>query len=89
MANLETVAETIETGQIALEGLMSTLDGIGKIAGKDVLGGVNAGEEDTWIGADTPRARRHTRKGSRAQSQSSNDPWSKVRGNLGLLGQDA
>ncbi|KAJ6779385.1 hypothetical protein PWT90_03940 [Aphanocladium album] len=89
MANLETVAETIETGQIALEGLMSTLDGIGKITGKDVLGGgENAGEENTWIGADTPRARRHTRKGSRAQSQSSNDPWSKVRGNLGLLGQD-
>lgn len=89
MATLETVAETVENGQISLEGLMETLDGISKITGKDVLGNEgNVGEEDTWIGADTPRARRHTRKGSRAQSQSSTDPWSKVRGNLGLLGQD-
>ncbi|EGX90625.1 hypothetical protein CCM_07045 [Cordyceps militaris CM01] len=89
MATLETVAETVEGGQIALEGLMSTLHGIGKISGKNMLGGEdNAGEEDMWLGEETPRARKHTRKGSKAQSQSSTDPWSKVRGNLGLLGQD-
>lgn len=86
MATLESVAETVENGQIALEGLMSTLEGIGKITGKDILS--NEVDEDTWLGADTPRARRHTRKGSRAISQSSTDPWSKVRGNLGLLGQE-
>lgn len=89
MATLESVAETVENGQIALEGLMSTLEGIGKITGKDILSSEgDMGEEDTWLGADTPRARRHTRKGSRAISQSSTDPWSKVRGNLGLLGQE-
>ncbi|KAJ4150760.1 hypothetical protein LMH87_011495 [Akanthomyces muscarius] len=86
MATLESVAETVENGQIALEGLMSTLEGIGKITGKDILS--SEVDEDTWLGADTPRARRHTRKGSRAISQSSTDPWSKVRGNLGLLGQE-
>lgn len=84
MRTLESVAETIEMGQIALEGLMRTVDGIGKITGQDVL---VTGEKDMWL-PDTPKARRHTRKGSRAQSQSSTDPWSKVRGNLGLLGQD-
>ncbi|KAM3512918.1 hypothetical protein MY11210_003401 [Beauveria gryllotalpidicola] len=89
MATLESVAETVENGQIALEGLMSTLKDIGKITGKDLLGSEEiVGEEDMWLGADTPRARRHVRKGSRTQSQSSTDPWSKVRGNLGLLGQE-
>ncbi|OAQ98076.1 hypothetical protein LLEC1_03154 [Akanthomyces lecanii] len=86
MATLESVAETVENGQIALEGLMSILGSIGKITGKDIIDGEV--DEDTWLGADTPRARRHTRKGSRAISQCSTDPWSKVRGNLGLLGQE-
>ncbi|KAM3527663.1 hypothetical protein MY4038_006224 [Beauveria bassiana] len=89
MATLESVAESVENGQIALEGLMSTLKDIGKITGKNLLDSEEiAGEEDMWLGADTPRSRRHVRKGSRAQSQSSTDPWAKVRGNLGLLGQE-
>ncbi|TQV95704.1 hypothetical protein IF1G_05533 [Cordyceps javanica] len=89
IATLESVAETVEGGQVALEGLMGTLQGIGKITGKDILSSEeNVGEEDTWLGANTPRAQRHTRKGSQAQPQSSTDPWAKVRGNLGLLGQE-
>ncbi|OAA64854.1 hypothetical protein ISF_04264 [Cordyceps fumosorosea ARSEF 2679] len=93
MATLESVAETLETGQAALEGLMSTLQGIGEVTGKDVLGGGGGeegrspAEEDTWL-AETPRAKRHARKGSKVQPQSSTDPWSRVRGNLGLLGQE-
>ncbi|KAJ2976079.1 hypothetical protein NQ176_g5155 [Zarea fungicola] len=85
MSTLESVAETIEKGQIALEGLMRTVDSIAKITGQDLL---VTGEEGRWL-PDTPKERRHTRNGSRAQSQSSTDPWSKVRGNLGLLGQDS
>lgn len=88
MATLELVAETVENGQIALEGLMNTLGGIGKLTGQDVLAEEKTGEEDMWMGADTPKARRHTRKGSKAQPPPSNDPWTKVRGNLGLLGQE-
>ncbi|KAJ4295697.1 hypothetical protein N0V88_004399 [Collariella sp. IMI 366227] len=96
IATLETVAEKIEEGHIALEESMRTLGEIDELLGysqddgKEGESGVE--EEDLWLAEGqpsgrTPGARRHTLRKPEKPVQAKT-VWDKLDGNLGLLRSD-
>lgn len=93
IATLETVAEKVEGGQIALENSMKTLQDIDHLLGLDTEGQTEEPDEepmevDVWLntGSKTPAsARKHTDKRDKRNSK---DLWSNLHGNLGLLGHE-
>lgn len=89
MSTLELVAETVDNGQVALEGLMQTLHSLGELTGQESVDETAVGDDtsDVWMPSPqkTP-GRTHT--GKQAKGKQDNDIWSKLHGNLGLLGQE-
>ncbi|KAJ3525777.1 hypothetical protein NM208_g11491 [Fusarium decemcellulare] len=94
IATLENVAEQVESGQLALENSMQTLQEIDLLLGQDETEEVEEAQADTteddfWLttGSRTPgKARKHTEK--KKDSELSRDAWSGLHGNLGLIGQE-
>ncbi|KAK5987309.1 hypothetical protein PT974_11434 [Cladobotryum mycophilum] len=93
MATLESVAETVEGGQVALENSMSILQDIDVLLGRDEdlddeTSATEEPSEDGWPETRTNKlaSRRSTEK-KQKNSQKENDVWSRLHGNLGLLGQ--
>lgn len=96
IATLETVAEKIEEGHIALEESLRTLEEVDELLGcpyddgKESESGV--GEEDLWLtegqpSGRTPGARRHTILKPEKPAQPKT-VWDRLDGNLGLLRSD-
>jgi hypothetical protein len=92
IATLEAVAENVERGQMALEGLWKTLTSLDELTWQEAVEDTTATgddptEEDVWIPSPqkTP-GRKHT--GRNTKDKDSGDIWSKLDGKLGLLGQD-
>ncbi|KAK4159165.1 hypothetical protein QBC43DRAFT_327699 [Cladorrhinum sp. PSN259] len=94
IATLETVAEKIDEGQVALESSMRTLAEmdvlLGRQAGNEV--GKGDGEEDLWLeeGRHAENARKHTDKRGSKVGRQQQQPLPKtvfdlLDGNLGLL----
>lgn len=86
LATLEAVAETIEEGQVALEGSTKHLAEIDQLLGRNAVAvDGDATEDDIWLAeTQTPR------KGSKAPARSDaakepRDVWSLLDGNLGLI----
>jgi hypothetical protein len=95
ISTLETVAENIEEGQIALEGSMHTLAKLDQLLGrrtnsqKDSDDGVGTTGDDIWLAEDKPSEKRPgTRKHTSRNPETSDQPWSVLKGNLGLLRAD-
>ncbi|KAJ4320845.1 hypothetical protein N0V84_005666 [Fusarium piperis] len=94
IATLENVAEQVESGQLALEASMQTLQEIDHLLGQgeveqDEEPQADTTEDDFWLatGSKTPsKARKHTEK--KKVSEQSRDAWSGLHGNLGLIGQE-
>lgn len=95
IANLESVAETIEGGQWALEGSMNALQELEALLGLSKSeAGKTADEEprdeDVWMatsGTKNTGARKHTDK-QKMPERVPGDVWSGLHGNLGLIGQE-
>ena len=99
IANLESVAETVESGQLALEGSMEALQELEDLLGlkkSEPSGSSGEGpvegldDSDVWLAAedakDTGRMK-HTEK-QIVSDQRPGDIWSALHGNLGLIGQE-
>ncbi|KAL2685102.1 hypothetical protein Neosp_006198 [[Neocosmospora] mangrovei] len=93
IATLENVAEQVESGQLALEASMQTLQEIDLLLGQGEVEQeeepqADTTEDDFWLaGSKTPsKARKHTEK--KKDSEQSRDAWSGLHGNLGLIGQE-
>ncbi|KFA64160.1 hypothetical protein S40285_00851 [Stachybotrys chlorohalonatus IBT 40285] len=95
IATLETVAETVEGGQVALEGFMQNMHAIQILLGQrpnDATQSVDNKEataEDVWLATSTEqnaKSRKHT--GPSMETQHANDLWSRLHGSLGLIGHD-
>lgn len=93
ITSLESVAETIEGGQMSLEGSMKALEEL-----EDLLGlsqdrvkepdDEGTTEVDVWLDAGDAKdktSRKHT--GPKTQQRVSGDVWSTLHGSLGLIGQ--
>lgn len=99
ITSLEDVAAHLDTGQNALESSMHALYQIQQFIGDTQteeehettrLEDDGALDEDTWVGAGYSQ-KQHSRGMSESKfpkSYKRNDMWSKIRGNLGLLGHD-
>ncbi|KAL2134755.1 hypothetical protein VTI74DRAFT_10911 [Chaetomium olivicolor] len=96
ISTLETVAEKIEEGQVALEGSMRMLGQIDELLGKPADDEEHeesvAGEEDVWLAEGQPSgrtagARRHTIRKAANPAQPKT-VWDRLDGNLGLLRPD-
>ncbi|KOS20244.1 hypothetical protein ESCO_006109 [Escovopsis weberi] len=102
IATLETVAETVEGGQVALESSMSLLHDIDVLLGREddvedeeASAAEEPSAEDSWhratrIGTSAKRPPEKKKKKSKKKpwsSQDENDVWSKFHGDLGLLSQ--
>lgn len=94
ISTLETVAEKVESGQVALEESTKTLEDIDRLLGFDQdkhheETGEEMTEDDVWLdaGPQTPgRYRKHTEK--KQDKKKPKDVWSNLHGNLGLLGPE-
>lgn len=94
IANLESVAETIESGQIALEQAIKVLTDVEMLLGivdpeTEPSAGNKDTEDDVWLGTDKPQdqtTRKHTETGQTGMKKG--DVWSILHGNLGLIGHD-
>lgn len=92
IATLEAVAENVEKGQVALEGLWKTLTSLDELTGQESVEDATATgdeptEEDVWIPSpQKPPGRKHKERNTK--DKDSGDIWSKLDGKLGLLGQD-
>ncbi|KYK55421.1 hypothetical protein DCS_07384 [Drechmeria coniospora] len=90
MATLETVAETIETGQIALENCMNSLQGIDRLLGQDEDAKLDEGDAGSSLEKDGRRGGEETsfrgankdKEKGRAPMQRPGDPWSRLRGEI-------
>lgn len=95
IATLEKVAEKVEGGQVALESSMRALQEINHLLGHDQVDEVEEkheelAEDDFWLdnGPKHPTsARKHTEK-RKDTSKKPKDAWSKIHGDLGLIGQE-
>lgn len=94
IATLESVAETIEGGQVALENCMKTLHGIDHLLCQDSEaeapdGGAAEPSEDVWLSEEgkAASARKHSEKTTGPTPQKG-DPWSRLHGNLGFIGNE-
>lgn len=96
IATLETVAETVEGGQLALEKSMTTLHHLHVLLGleddQNAEENADCSEGDLWLDNNSPRKATITnktpKKKPQAMSHGKADPWAKVHGNLGLIGHD-
>lgn len=94
IATLENVAEQVESGQLALEASMQTLQEIDHLLGQgeveqDEEPQADTTEDDFWLATDSKtasKARKHTEK--KKDSEQSRDAWSGLHGNLGLIGHE-
>ncbi|KFA74795.1 hypothetical protein S40288_03506 [Stachybotrys chartarum IBT 40288] len=95
IATLETVTETVEGGQVALEGFMQNVHAMQLLLGQQTNGATQsvddkeATDEDVWLATSTEqnaKPRKHT--GSSTEKQQENDLWSRLHGSLGLIGHD-
>lgn len=94
--SLENLAENIEAGQEALEAASQTLDKIRQLTGQSqsqdlgedtVLEIID--EDETWVGAGFADQPPRTPKDKKLpKTYRRNDTWSKIHGNLGLLGYE-
>lgn len=92
ITSLESVTETIEGGQLSLEGSMKALDELETLLGLAQDEGKEAEDEgptddDVWLDTEVSKggsSRKHTSKG---QEGKPGDVWSTLHGNLGLIGQ--
>ncbi|KAM4059504.1 hypothetical protein HRG_011559 [Hirsutella rhossiliensis] len=92
IATLEAVAETIEGGQIALENCMKSLQDVDRLLGQDTdqetcdtdlaQPSDNVGPS---LGGASARKQADKKDGPRQQK---GDPWSRLHGNVGLIGHD-
>lgn len=94
IASLESVAETIEGGQLALEGSMKALQELEGLLGLNQGEGEKTvdeepGVDDVWLGTENTNAgaRKHTDK-QKIPERKVGDAWSILHGNLGLIGQE-
>lgn len=95
IATLEKVAEKVEGGQVALESSMRALQEINHLLGQDQVDEVEEkheeqAEDDFWLdtGSKHPTSvRKHTEK-RKDTSKKPKDAWSKIHGDLGLIGQE-
>ncbi|KPM39477.1 hypothetical protein AK830_g7087 [Neonectria ditissima] len=93
IATLETVAERVEGGQVALESSMKALREIDHLLGREQVDGPDEPKEeptddDFWLNTGTKKTtstRKHTEKEKGAAKKAS-DAWSSLQGNLGLIG---
>ncbi|KAK1545325.1 hypothetical protein CPAR01_02827 [Colletotrichum paranaense] len=95
IATLETVAEKIEEGQVALEGSTTALQEIDKLLGHEPKQAeMEAGdttEEDIWLTQGSEHkteARQHIRHQSKGSTITHDDIWSVIDGKLGLIGHE-
>jgi hypothetical protein len=91
IGTLEAVAEKVEDGQVALENSMATLHEMDVLLGLDEeweeKNEVDTTEDDLWL--QGPEANKQPmRKKKALPSANKGDPWSKIHGNLGLIGHD-
>lgn len=92
IANLESVAETIESGQISLEQAIKVLAEVEMLLGlasqENEPSEDKDAEEDFWMDTNKPKGhtRKHTETGQIGMKKG--DVWSAVHGNLGLIGHD-
>lgn len=95
ITSLEDVAGKLDVGQEALENSMAALQQLQQLTGEGRAEGQQPSEEqgeedDTWIGAGYSN-KGHARKLTESKlprTYKRNDMWSKIHGNLGLLGYD-
>lgn len=95
ITSLEDVAGKLDVGQEALENSMAALQQLRQLTGEGGAEGQQPSEEqgeedDTWIGAGYSN-KGHARKVTESKlprTYKRNDMWSKIHGNLGLLGYD-
>ncbi|KAK7423373.1 hypothetical protein QQX98_001164 [Neonectria punicea] len=93
IATLETVAERVEGGQVALESSMKALQKIDHLLGQEHADGPDEPKEgpaddDFWLNTGTKKStntRKHTEKEKGAEKKP-RDAWSALHGNLGLIG---
>lgn len=97
IGTLETVAERVETGQVALEGGMNAIHDSEVLLGAEEVneGAIDqtsdAADADIWlhdVSDDGHDREKHLSRKSRASSQLKFDPWARIHGNLGLIGHD-
>ncbi|CEJ81733.1 hypothetical protein VHEMI01848 [[Torrubiella] hemipterigena] len=94
--SLEHLAENIEAGQIALEESSQIVDTIRQLTGQSqtqdpvddtILDSID--EDETWVGAGFADQPPRTPKDKKLpKTYRRNDTWSKIHGNLGLLGYE-
>lgn len=95
ITSLEDVAGKLDVGQKSLENSMAALQQLRQLTGEGRAEGQQLSEEqgkedDTWIGAGYSN-KGHARKVTESKlprTYKRNDMWSKIHGNLGLLGYD-
>jgi hypothetical protein len=93
---LETVTETVETGQVALENFMRQLQEINQLLGRNqqekdriaAAEGSQEEEDDLWLGNAGQSKNIGKRHAQTVKSEPANDIWSRLHGNLGLIGHD-
>ncbi|OAA49463.1 hypothetical protein NOR_01386 [Metarhizium rileyi] len=87
ISTLETVAEKVEAGQVALENSMEAIQQIEELLGLDdergQKDGMETAEDDMWL--QGPVKKPPTKK---RPSSNKGDPWARIHGNLGLIGHD-
>lgn len=94
IVNLESMAETIESGQMALEHAITALDDVETLLGiasqdTESSGGSKVADDDVWLGTERAQdqtTRKHTETGQAGMKKG--DIWFTLHGNLGLIGHD-
>jgi hypothetical protein len=94
IANLESIAETVEAGQLAVESSMAALEDVKRLLGTDQVDNQdapekNAADDDFWLSAegDGSHTRKHTTRRQK-KKPATGDIWSVLHGNLGLIGHE-
>lgn len=95
IATLETVAEKVEGGQVALENSMKALREIDHLLGQNQVDEPEEPkeapvEDDLWLATGTKNptgTRKHTKK-EKEVKKVPRDAWSGLHGNLGLIGHE-
>ncbi|KAI9172058.1 hypothetical protein HJFPF1_01550 [Paramyrothecium foliicola] len=97
IVTLVSVTETVEAGQMALEDFMRSLEAIRQLSGQEPLEtskksgatGLSAEEDDDlWLGQEDEASVVTKKRLDKQKVEAINDPWSKLRGNLGLISHD-
>lgn len=101
IGTLETVAESVEVGQIALENSMEAIHEMESLLGgqdspQDATAAMDTAEGDMWLdnkvdrrtGVETSHKQKKPIKAKSVASQDKTDPWARLHGNLGLIGQN-